>query len=286
MLDKRLLLALSVWVFIICLVGVATKQLPTGYLLLSVLFLVIYFKNVWFTTAFVLICLWLYGSSNSLFLFAFAFGLNFKSLKASIVAFVVVVAFIIVLYIINNASIIELVLVLSVWISLYILLLNDKKLLYLPNKEAILAEERARNEKTEAKALAEAKCKEEARQQAKNELITNTASQPIQIEEEGALYQIAKVKVIELTKTDYYILTERYLNGKSDKQIINKTTKNRYHPDHIIDRRAIAFRYNNLKDEYELASYLVHNFVKIIDSYDKQRLEEGNRIWNSRKGVK
>jgi hypothetical protein len=66
---------------------------------------------------------------------------------------------------------------------------------------------------------------------------------------------VAKVKVIELTKIDLYIFTERYLKNKRDKQIFNKRTNKFYANSYVINRRTEVMQYNGLKNDYELAHY-------------------------------
>jgi hypothetical protein len=77
-----------------------------------------------------------------------------------------------------------------------------------------------------------------------------------------------QIKIIDLTEIDLYILTERYVNKKTDKTCLKQGSSNEYYDNaHVIRVRRKVLDYNNLQDTYELATILRNNAFNIISKY-------------------
>jgi hypothetical protein len=268
----------------------AGNILGVAFALMPLLIISLYFARIWLTTFLSVAWVMLLGASNGTWLAPLALAAQKNSHKKYAIAITVVLtATFVRLYFIDRIiDTAEIGVILTTFLTILLFDLQAKGYIQINNVAPAAQQQPAPEPPSEEEQeltpqqLAQLQ-KVVANLSAQVDVARLKRASGQHLSENGVDYLLTQIKVLQLVKLDYDKMAPRYLGGKTDNTVPNKETGKPYDKDTIIKCRARVMQYNNLNNEYELASCLITHAVKIIDSYDKQKLAEGSKNWKAKK---
>ncbi|MCL2520433.1 MAG: OST3/OST6 family protein [Spirochaetaceae bacterium] len=236
---------------------------PGGWVFFAVPLMItgFYLKNLWATTAAVIVWLSLFGAEGGYYWLPFVLSHKKATKFSYFVAFLMVMLAVMVRRWFDGTANLDIFVGIIMFLNIFTFTLVNKGLFKIKYQSKQEKEQTKEAKRQHNERLSAAEKQEDA--------ATNSDKMTTVI--------LTNLKMTAVAKR---ILIETCLNGKGDKNVLKEgysgdKASDYYTKEYVSNERADVLAYNNLNDKYELIVYLKYDAVTVIKEYDEELLNKG-----------